>query len=217
MTEKISFEKNRIREKILLQRVNLDEAQKVLLSKNIIENFIKTDLFKNFDYKGMNISLYNAFKGEPDLTLLRDIFVQKGAICFYPVTLKNEIKMSQYFPEAGKNQFMSGRLGILEPSQKIVKSISVSVSCNSAHSAKMDLVIIPGIAFDVRGNRIGFGKGYYDRYLSGYESGQRPYIAALIYDFQLLDNIPADENDIPVDFIITEKRTVNLRSRVTTE
>ena len=72
---------------------------------------------------------------------------------------------------------------------------------------KPDCAIVPGIAFDVHGNRLGFGAGYYDRY---FETAGEITKIALAYDFQILNEIPREDNDISMDAIITEKRIIVL-------
>lgn len=75
---------------------------------------------------------------------------------------------------------------------------------------EIDLVLVPGIAFDARGSRVGFGGGYYDRLL-----GRLPHAfrLALAYDEQLVDSIPAEEHDEPVDAIVTPRRTLRVETR----
>ncbi len=76
-------------------------------------------------------------------------------------------------------------------------------SCEKIDPKEIDLAIIPGVAFDKKGNRIGFGHGYYDRLLKKL----RCPVIALAYDFQILHAVPRHEHDAPVDTIITEKKT----------
>jgi len=192
--------KNTIRKTILSQRENLKLEEQLILGKKIIDNFTESIYFKTKNFKGKNISLFNSIKGEPDLSRLRDFLIEKDANCFYPVTLSNEIVMSPYLPGPGETQFSKGRLGINEPP---LDDYKFNI---------MDIVFIPGIAFDISGNRIGFGKGYYDKYLSKYPLDKRPFIIALVYDFQLLEEIPSKSHDIPVDLIVTDKRTIKNRS-----
>ena len=66
---------------------------------------------------------------------------------------------------------------------------------------EIDLAIIPGVAFDRKGNRLGRGKGYYDRFLSLTTA----YKVAVGYDFQIIDEVPVASFDIPVDIVITSK------------
>lgn len=70
----------------------------------------------------------------------------------------------------------------------------------------VELVIVPGVGFDVNGNRIGYGFGYYDNFLS--ETRQEIPFIGLAFDFQIQDEIPSDENDKLIDIIITEKRII---------
>ena len=74
------------------------------------------------------------------------------------------------------------------------------------------LIIIPGLAFDERGNRLGKGKGYYDKFLAELLStSEKEKILAVVgycYDFQIIDKVITEPNDIPVDYIISDKRIV---------
>lgn len=70
--------------------------------------------------------------------------------------------------------------------------------------AEIELVIVPAVAYDRRGNRVGRGKGYYDRLLPQ----TRAYKVGVGYDFQMVDSIDADEFDVPVDMVVTESYTV---------
>lgn len=65
----------------------------------------------------------------------------------------------------------------------------------------LDLIVVPGVAFDRRGGRLGRGKGYYDRLLSG----TRATKIGVAYHFQLLDEIPVEAHDVPMDMIITDE------------
>lgn len=89
-------------------------------------------------------------------------------------------------------------MGIAEPDPK-----------GSVHAClnDIDLMIMPGLAFDLSGNRIGFGKGCYDRLLSSAPSSID--LIALAYDFQVFDSIPAEVNDIPCSSVVTESRIIN--------
>ena len=79
-----------------------------------------------------------------------------------------------------------------------------------AVSPQFDIILVPGIAFDRDGNRMGFGKGFYDRFLmegSGIKIG-------ICYDFQLIDKIPISEYDVPVDIVITEENITSIKKSV---
>ena len=84
---------------------------------------------------------------------------------------------------------------ILEPKKDCVKEVSIN---------DIDLIIVPGVGFDLKGNRIGHGKGYYDRLLSE----AKATTIGLAFEFQIVEKIPIDEHDKPVNLIVTEDRII---------
>lgn len=93
-----------------------------------------------------------------------------------------------------ENELIKGAYGIYEPR-----------TIEKAEISSIDIAIIPGVAFDRRGGRLGFGKGYYDRFLSEYKGLK----IGFCYEFQLVDRLPLDSHDVKMDMIITEKRIYN--------
>ncbi len=92
------------------------------------------------------------------------------------------------------DRLIKGGYGIPEPMEFIPADVD-----------DIDISIIPGIAFDRSGMRIGFGKGYYDRFLADFRGTK----IGLCYEFQLYSSIPCDSHDIPMDIIITEGNIYN--------
>lgn len=72
---------------------------------------------------------------------------------------------------------------------------------------EIDLIFVPGIAFDTNGYRIGYGKGYYDRWLKGTDVSKRVGIA---FEVQLIEKIPNGKYDLPVGRVLTEKRVIEI-------
>ena len=95
-------------------------------------------------------------------------------------------------------ELAEGKFGILEPKQEAVRLVGAD---------KLDALLVPGLAFDGNGNRIGRGMGFFDRLLRE----ARGIKIALAYDFQVLNEVPADAHDVRVDFIVTEKRVVSCK------
>jgi 5-formyltetrahydrofolate cyclo-ligase len=73
--------------------------------------------------------------------------------------------------------------------------------------ARIDLVVLPGVAFDKKGIRLGYGLGCYDRALAAIE---RPTLVGLAYDFQVVNALPREEHDIPVDMVVTERKILSM-------
>ncbi|MFN5191723.1 MAG: 5-formyltetrahydrofolate cyclo-ligase, partial [Burkholderiales bacterium] len=80
-------------------------------------------------------------------------------------------------------------------------------SCAAVQLDIVDLLLVPGVAFDRRGHRLGYGKGYYDRLLPA----RRPaaLLAALAFDCQLVDEVPVSEHDVSIDLLITPSQQLS--------
>lgn len=94
-----------------------------------------------------------------------------------------------------------GFYGIPEPHQAALRPQSPST---------IDLLIVPGVAFDLKGNRLGYGGGYYDRFFPLLREDVP--LVALVFDCQIRNEVPVDEWDRRVDYIITEKRIIDASS-----
>lgn len=129
---------------------------------------------------------------------------QRGYRTAAPVARK-EPRMLEWRQVRGYEDLLPGTWGILEPS-------SDCPLVSDAHKAA--LVLVPGLAFDHSGGRLGYGGGYYDRFLGQVTSagqdqkGQRMVKLAAAFDFQLVSQVPVEQHDCPVDYIITERQTV---------
>jgi 5-formyltetrahydrofolate cyclo-ligase len=129
---------------------------------------------------------------ELDVWPLLEIFLTAGKICALPffdsVTQTYSARRVQNLAA----DIATGQFGIREPAS----------SCPEIPLEKFDLILVPGVAFDWNGNRLGRGRGYYDRILSrvgGLKCG-------IGYDFQLVKRIPAEPNDVRMNFIVTPER-----------
>lgn len=142
------------------------------------------------------IMAYAPTQNEVMANLITDIAERDGKkVCLPRIADKT---MIEAVPKEN-HILLRNTFGIDEPSFE-VKAIDPTM---------LDLVLVPGVAFDRSGNRIGFGKGYYDRFLRLL----RPDCAliALAYDFQVLDAIPYDDRDTKLHMIVTEKEWIDCR------
>lgn len=83
-------------------------------------------------------------------------------------------------------------------------------SAESLAAKDIDLILVPGLAADERGHRIGYGRGFYDRLLSDHPGASTCFLG---YDFQLVAEVPNEATDLPVDWIITDARTIACPAR----
>lgn len=132
------------------------------------------------------VLLYNSL---PDEVETRDfvIFWSTRKCVLLPVVKGNELELRRYIPEKG---FSVGAYGVLEPNGEAFTDY-----------ASIDLAVIPGIAFDAEGNRLGRGKGYYDKLLQKTEN-LNLYKLGICFDFQKVESVPTDEHDVRMDEVL---------------
>lgn len=153
-------------------------------SKRIFDNLLfHTDILK---YE--RICTYVSSFSEPDTFFLIKYLLENEKKVYVPITDKENVTIS--ICEISDTDFKKGAYSIPEP--KIDNIVSYDTP---------EFIIVPGIAFDKSGARVGFGMGYYDKFLSGTNAEK----VALCYDFQVTDKIDSEKHDIFMDKIITDK------------
>ena len=137
----------------------------------------------------------SAFK-EPDTRGIIGALLSSGKRVAVPVTDEKSVTLSLSYIDS-TSELGRGAYGIYEPT--VIRR---------ADENDMDVIVTPGLAFDKRGGRMGFGKGYYDKLFEKTDALR----IALCYDFQLLDKIPTEPHDAPMDITVTEKRVLVIQS-----
>ena len=167
-----------IRKELLNIRKNITEkADKSIIITNKI---IDLDIYKDSQV----IAIYNSLPDEVDTKYLMDNMLSKKILL--PKIVNDNIE----FIMVNKNtKYIKNNYGILEP-------------IGNLYLGNIDLIIVPGVAFDKNHNRLGFGKGYYDKYLSN----KTIYKIGICYDKQIVHLLPSNDLDIKMDMVITENR-----------
>lgn len=142
------------------------------------------------------IGLYANFNNEVSTSLIFDDSVKKGKKVLFPC-IREEKKELVFTPVQDLNELRLGLFGIMAPAYREGERNCIEDT---------ELLFIPGVAYDLRGGRLGYGGGYYDRSLG--KVVKRPFIAALAYELQIVDEVPMSSHDIRVDAIITEQRVI---------
>lgn len=176
--------KQEIREQLRKIRAGIGADEWHAATDAIAEKVIGSDYFR----EATDIFCYMDFDGEAGTEQIIDEAWRLGKDIWLPKVTDGE--MDFYLVESEK-ELVRGTFGILEPSGEGIKA-----------PGEDGLVIVPGIAFDRNHNRIGYGKGFYDRYLNAH-----PHLVKLgiAFDIQLVDRIPAEECDCRMDMVVTEK------------
>lgn len=151
----------------------VEQSEKILARLEQHPDFVKAE----------KVMLYNALPDEVQtLNFLEKWHLRKTIIL--PTVVGDDIIPVEY---AKETTFAVGDFNILEPQ-------------NEPYTGDFDLMIVPGVAFDRKGNRLGRGKGYYDRFLSQHLAVKR---IGICFDFQLVDEVPAEPFDIRMDEVIS--------------
>lgn len=181
--------KDLIRTRFLASRNSLTIEEIKEKSKSIKQN-----LFSLEEYGKAKIVFFYVSAGSEVFThdMIKEILDKKRVAVPIPEKASKTLSASGLL---NFNELEPGLFSILEPKKEFVRIVNTK---------DLDLVVVPGIAFDVCGNRIGYGHGYFDNFLKTVSS---PKIA-LAYEMQIANEIPASERDVKVDFIVTEKRII---------
>lgn len=187
-------EKERIRKEVLRIRDSLPPEIKA--EKDAL---IRQRLFALPEFTSARvIMLYASFRSEADtLEILADSLAEGQRVLLPKVD--KERRMLLIYEIEGLSDLFPGFMGIPEPVNTEGRMKSVDES---------ELIILPGAAFDVGGNRLGYGAGYYDSLLS--ERKKRMPLIALAYEEQIIDFIPAEKHDVRVDMIVTDRRIIRI-------
>ncbi len=146
-----------------------------------------------------SVALYSPIGNEIATEEIREHALRTGKKLFYPkLTQGDDLNLVAV---NSAEEMRLGRYGILEPAGNRVLT---------EEDREGLIVFVPGVIFDLHGNRLGRGRGWYDRLLKFLGGG--PRFAALAYEFQVVENLPAEEWDRKVDHIITERRIIDCGS-----
>lgn len=186
-------DKATLRKEYLEKRRALSPADAIARSHVIRERLLE---FAPFRAARVFTVYVSSMDNEVDTHGIIEWLLASGRTVLVPISLKGGLMMWSRLRHL--NELQRSKFGILEPSPDHIRPANPPADA---------LVLVPGIAFTRDGYRIGYGAGYYDRYLAGAHG----LAVALAYDLQLIDSIPRQSYDQPVDVLITETETVLCR------
>ena len=181
--------KKEFRKNVILDRKNKDSEFISKKSAIITEKLLSLDCIKESN----NIMLYLDFNNEVKTDELINKLISLRKIVSSPITLKEERKLIPSQITNLQNGIKIGAYGIREPK----KDISLEVNIKD-----IDVVIVPAVAYDKDCYRLGYGGGFYDRFLS--KLRHDTITIGIAFDLQIFDSVPKEEHDAQLDYIITE-------------
>ncbi len=179
------LKKDEIRKLNKTKRLEMTREEVQIKSRAATKIFLQSNAYK----KASSIMIYMPIQNEIDTDEIFKTALKDGKNIIFPVTKKEIVP----YIATKQTKFKKGNFGVNEP-------------CGAAKALpqSIDVVIVPGIAFDKTGARIGFGKGYYDVFLPKTKAVK----IGLCYEFQLCRKIQTEKHDIKMDFVITEKEII---------
>lgn len=177
--------KKEIREKALEQRRAMSHEEVENLSCTICEIIKELPEYKSAE----NVCLYMPINNEVDLTYLLEGAWSAGKKTWLPKTIGRRMEFLKFDPDT---PLSLSAYKTLEPESEEVLEPGADT-----------LILVPGVAYSADGDRLGYGSGFYDKYL---EQWHKCTTIAACYDFQIVPEIPSEEHDIKPDFVISEKQ-----------
>jgi 5-formyltetrahydrofolate cyclo-ligase len=191
----VPTDKSNLRQKLRARRRALSADEQRQAARRLAVNLIGTRLF----LASRRVACYLPNDGEIDSALVIKHIRRLRKILYLPV-LSRLSHDRLWFAEAGpKTKLVPNRFGILEP---VVKSRDL------VRAQELDLILMPLVGFDDKGNRLGMGGGFYDRsleFLRHRNHWRKPHLLGIAYDFQRVNGLVADPWDIPLQGVITDQ------------
>lgn len=183
--------KQDLRRRITKKRNILSKSEVLEKSSRIKKRIFEMDYFRDAQtilfYVSYGNEVYTHDMIKESIEMGKTIVVPKSVTKDYSLILS---RLTNW------NDLEVGAYNILEPKKESIKGVDIG---------SIDLIIVPGVVFDESGNRVGHGKGYYDRLLS--DSRNIPSMG-LAFEFQIVENIKSEQHDEKIDIIITEDRII---------
>ena len=180
--------KKDIRDSVLFLRNSLDKKEASYISRGICNDVTELEIYEN----AKDICLYMSINNEVDLSYLMEQSYKDGKNVWLPRVIEKQMDFYRYEKDT---KLIEGAYGIKEPDSK-----DVLVPDDNT------LIIMPGAVFSEDRKRIGYGGGYYDKYLAKHP---KCHTVAVCYELQIFPDIPSEEYDIKPEIIVTEERIIN--------
>ena len=189
--------KDSLRKEISLKRKNLSKKERLDSEKSLVQLWESV----GGSYKTDKVALYWPANGEIITNALISYFFKYGSKCFLPVISKNEEnKIINFALFEEQSRLIKNRFNIPEPSKSKIIDLN-----------QLDLIFLPCVCFDSRGNRIGMGGGFYDKTLSYLSKKQKTKLIILAYDFQEVKSCLPESHDIKADACLTPNQYLNFK------
>jgi 5-formyltetrahydrofolate cyclo-ligase len=189
----LCINREEIRKRILMARDNLSSFLVKEKSNRIIDRILNSQTYNS----AKSLMVYVDFNNEVKTERLIKKALEDGKTVSVPITSIKERRLTPSRINDYPDDLAPGVWGIFEPKPDKVRPVD---------PMELDLVIVPGVSFDCKRNRLGYGAGFYDRFLPRTKAEAR--FVAVAFDLQITEDVFPAEHDVPVHFIVTEERII---------
>lgn len=182
--------KAELRKQLHASRNALPPADRERFSESITRSVLALDDYR----RARAVMAYMTFGSEFMTQRFVHHVLCEGKMLVLPRIRRADNSLELYQVRDFDTDLAAGPWGIREPRPDV---------CNAVELSGIDFVLVPGLGFNVEGDRLGYGRGYYDRLLA--DRDPRTALVAAAFSVQLVDDVPIGEHDIPVDLVITER------------
>lgn len=181
-------DKIKLRKYLLNQRSEMKQQEVEKLSKEIMKNLIEIPSLK----QSKVVMIYLSFKNEVDTNEIIDWCFEQGKEVVIPYCVVDTRRIIPCRLDPERKGLEKSKYGIWEPKKDSMIPVGVE---------NIDTIVIPGVGFDKDCNRLGFGGGFYDRFLPRRRNNTTAI--AICYENQIVEALPTDDYDIPMDMVVT--------------
>jgi 5-formyltetrahydrofolate cyclo-ligase len=184
--------KAEIRSSALRRRDALPPSARQAYSRAILNRILAMDVFR----RSQTVMAYCGFGSEIDTLPLLAAVLSCGKALFLPKVNRDAGALEVYEVTNIESDLRSGIWGIPEPDPEI---------CTCCSLSEQELILVPGVAFDRQGGRIGYGRGYYDKLLASCRGVNHSlHTIAAAFEVQVVDAVPMEPHDVRIDMLVTE-------------
>jgi len=185
-----------LRKKWMKKRKKVAKKEGDIKSKIISKKILSLKEIKELK----NIMIYVSYRSEVSTNKLIISLLNKNKRIFAPYCIKDEKRMEVVEIENPDQDLEKGAYGIKEPAKRIRN--------NKIDPKNLDIVVVPAVAFSKSGYRVGYGGGYYDRFLE--RLANKTITIGINYEEMLFDTVPKEDHDLAVDMVVTDKRLLRI-------
>lgn len=201
----LADDKRKLRAHMKMLRDSMSADEREVQSRLTCEALLALPCMQALVNHKATIALFSPLGSEINILHLVPALSDAGCRLGVPVVL-DETHME--FVEVSAQELLAERCNQPDFLSTPAKKLSLPPHYSVISPEEFDVVLMPGLAFDRQGNRLGYGAGYYDMYIS-----RIPNVLTIapIFEIQLVDEVPVEENDIPVSYVVTPQQVIKAR------